>query len=124
MASGCTILSAAELRERFRHDVADDVHTCRDALTLEMTRGGLAGTEQQIRQVIGEDAVDLLGHRSVEGTEPGLDVGYRDFQLRRRQRAGECRIGVAVDQHAVRPLLGDHFLDRNQHAGGLHAVRR
>ena len=47
------------------------------------------------------DAVELLGHRAVEGAHAGLDVGDRDPRLRRGERAGERRVRVAVDEHRV-----------------------
>src|SRR5687768_18595736 len=35
----------------------------------------------------------------------------RDMELRRGKRAGQCGIGIAVDQHPVRPLLDQDVLD-------------
>ena len=44
---------------------------------------------------VDDDAVDLFGHRPVERTQPGLDVGDRHAALRGDQRAGERRVDVA-----------------------------
>ena len=49
--------------------------------------------------MVGQDAVELLGHRAVEGAHPGLDVRDRDARLGAGQRAGERRVRVAVDEH-------------------------
>ena len=56
--------------------------------------------------MVGEDAVELLGHRAVERAHPRLDVGDRDAGLRGGQPAGERRVRVAVDEHDVGPLGG------------------
>ena len=73
--------------------------------------------------MIGDDAVDLLGHPAVEGPKAGLDVRQADVQLRRHERAGQRRVGVAVDQHPVG--LGVHrgLLETGEHGAGLSAVR-
>ena len=72
--------------------------------------------------MVGQDAVDLLGHAPVERAQAGLDVGDRDVQLGGREGAGERRVGVAVDEQPVR-LPGDELaLDPGQHLAGLGAV--
>jgi hypothetical protein len=72
--------------------------------------------------MIGQDPIDLLGHAPVERTHACFDVGDGNVQLRRRKRAGQRRVGVAVDQHPRRPLLGEDPLDRLQHATGHGGV--
>ena len=55
--------------------------------------------------MVGDDAVELLGHRAVERAHAGLDVRDRDPRLRRGERARERRVRVAVDEHRVGPLV-------------------
>ena len=48
-----------------------------DAFGGEVRRGLGAVGEEQVREPVGEDAVDLLGHRPVAGAQAGLDVRHR-----------------------------------------------
>ena len=72
--------------------------------------------------MIDQDAIDLLGHAAVEAPEPGLHVGHGQMELGRRQRAGQGRVRVAVDDDGVGRLLLEHALDRRQHGARLGAV--
>ena len=60
--------------------------------------------QQQRRRMVGQDAVELLRHPAVIRAHPGLHVRDRHARLRRRQRARERRVRVAVDEHDVRRL--------------------
>ena len=51
--------------------------------------------------MIGDDPVVLLGHRAVVAAQPGLDVHERDVARVRRQRAGDGRVRVALDDDHV-----------------------
>ena len=62
-------------------------------------------TEQQRRDAIGHDAVDLFRHAAVERSQTRLDVRHGLMELDRRERARHRRIGVAVDQHPVRRFV-------------------
>ena len=73
--------------------------------------------------MVGQDAVELLGHRAVERAHAGLDVRDRHAGLRSGERAGEGRVRVAVDEHGVGRLAGDQRLERAEHARRLRAVR-
>ena len=63
------------------------------------------GQKQEPREAVGDDPVDLLGHAHVEGAQAGLDVRQRHAELGRDEGSGERRVGVAVDEHRVGPLL-------------------
>ena len=96
---------ALEAAQRVDHRVADEAHAARvDALGGEVRRGLGAVGEQEVGQPVGEDAVDLLGHRPVERAQAGLDVRNRDAELGCRERAGERRVDVATDAHEVGAL--------------------
>jgi hypothetical protein len=49
-------------------------------------------------------------------------VGHRYAQLRTRQRAGQRRVRVAVDEQHVGLLGGDQRLERRQHPRRLRGV--
>jgi hypothetical protein len=72
--------------------------------------------------VIGNDAIELLGHAPIEAAQSGLYVRHRDVQLGRCQRPGECRVGIAVDQHDIRSVLLQVRLDGLQHARRLPSL--
>jgi hypothetical protein len=75
--------------------------TLDDALTGQVGDRRLARGEQQIGQPVGDEPVDLLRHPAAARSEPGLDVGDRDPELRRGQGAGEGAVRVAVDQDGI-----------------------
>ena len=72
-----------EAQEGVDHDVADveDV-LLRDALVAEVLQPGGLADEEVIGDVVGEESVDLFGHRSIKAAQPGLDVRYLHPQLR------------------------------------------
>ena len=72
--------------------------------------------------MIGEDAVVLFGHGAVEAAQAGFDVRHGDVEFHRRECPRERGVGVAVDQHPVRALAEQHFLDGDEHLAGLFAV--
>ena len=105
------------------HDVADDLDRAGDRFAREVVRRALRGHEQQVADVVGDDAVELLGHRAVERAHPGLDVRDGDPQLRRCERARERRVRVAVDEHRVGLLGAQQIAERGEHARRLLGVR-
>jgi len=113
---------AGELQRGIEHHVADHMHARRNALPRELLCRTRGGAEEQVRTVVGEHAVVLLGHGAVEAAEPGLDVRHAHPQLGRRECARQRGIGVAVDQGPVRPLRLKHLFDPDQHLPGLPAV--
>jgi hypothetical protein len=104
------------------HHVPDHVDAVADAFAIEVLRRHLGGTEEERRELVGQHAVDLLGHAPVERAQPGLDVGHRDPQLGRRQ--GRCKgaVGVPVDQHPLGLHLAQDALDADQDPPGLLGV--
>jgi hypothetical protein len=97
------------------HDVTDKLSRGLHALVLEVGERDLRGAQQHRAEVIGQDAVHLLRHRPVERPHTGFYVGDRHTLLDGRQRTGERRVGVAVDQHAVGRGIADDGLKRRQH---------
>ena len=51
--------------------------------------------QQHVAHPVGDDAVDLLGHRPVAAAQAGLDVGDLESGLGADDRAGERRVDVA-----------------------------
>jgi hypothetical protein len=112
-----------EQLEHVDHHVTHDDHVAEHALVAQCPGRVRRGAEQQRRGMIGQHAVELLGHRPVVGAHPRLDVGDRDAGLGSGQRAGQRRVRVAVDQHDVRRLGREQRLERRQHPRRLRGVR-
>ena len=90
----------------------------RDAFGAQVLRRLLAVQEEVSGEAVGDDPVDLLGHRQVERAQAGLDVGDRDAHLHRDQRRRQGRVDVAEDDDQVGPLGDQHRLQP------LHRPRR
>ncbi len=75
----------------------------------------LVRAEKHRGELVGLDAVALLGHREVAAAQAGLDVRQRQVERGRGKGAGERRVGIAVDEHPVGPLLAQASLDRRLH---------
>ena len=84
--------------------------------------GAALGGVQQVGDLIGEDAVDLLRHGAVVAAQSGLDVHHRHALLDRHQGAGQSGINVADHQHAGRLVRIEHRLEAAHDLGGLHGV--
>ena len=65
--------------------------------------------------MVDDDPVLLLGHPSVARAETGLDVGERQVERRGRERAGERRDRVAVDDDRVGTQLDQDRLEPLDH---------
>ena len=67
----------------------------------EVVDGLVRVREQQVGELVGHDAVDLLGHRAIEAAQPGLDVRDTGCRAWRDERRGERRVDVAGHEHEV-----------------------
>ena len=105
------------------HHVADQLDAARDALGREVRDRGLRRAEEQPREAVADDAVDLLGHAHVERAQARFDVRERQPELRGDERSRERRVGVAVHEHRVGAQLEGRALDADQHRRGLLGVR-
>jgi hypothetical protein len=109
--------------QRVDHRVADQVDPLgRDALGVQVVDGLGAVHEEAVGEMVGDDAVQLLGHRAVEAAQAGLDVGEGDLHLRRGQRRGHGRVDVAGDDREVRALLLQDGLEPLHHPRRLLRV--
>ena len=116
--------SIAHLAHRVDRRRADDADAfLGQALGPEVGGRDVVGGEQQRRDVIDDDAVQLLGHVAIEGARAGFEVHDRDAELGRAQRPGQGGVGVALHQHRIGTPLGDHRLEPGQHPRRLLAVR-
>ena len=90
------------------------------ALAAQDRGGRLRGAQQQVARVVGQHAVELLGHRAVVGAHPRLDVRDRHPGLCGGERAGQRRVRVAVDEHE-RGVLAPRSAGRARRASGRSA---
>ncbi len=108
--------------EGIYHYVAGKVRFFREVFVFEIVHCRLCGCEEIVCRMIGDDAVDLLGHLFVEASETGFHVDDRDVQLRSRKGAGEGCVGIAEDDYEIRFFFEDYFLNGNEHCTRLFAV--
>ena len=93
-----------------------------DAFGAQVVGGVAFGGEQVVGNLIGQDAVDLFGHRAVAAAKARFDVRDLDAALHRDERARERRIHVADDEHDVGGMFVERFVERGHDARGLHGV--
>ena len=106
------------------HDIAHEVDArLRDALAQQVLPRAFLGDEQQIRDLVGEHAVDLLRHGAVEAAQSRFDVYHRDAFLDRHQRARQRGVHVPHHQHRGGPLPVEDRLEAPHDLGGLHRMR-
>src|SRR4051794_38937206 len=100
------------MQKRIDHYVADEMHTLtRDAFTQKIFQGRSFRRVQDIRELIGQDAVDLLGHAAIEASQPRFDVNYGNLLLGRDQTTREGRVHIAHYQDTGWPVLVEHGLE-------------
>src|SRR5579884_1126095 len=73
--------------------------------------------------MIGDNAIDLFGHLTVETAQTRLNMRKKNMQFCRRQRSRERGIGIAKDDHPIWPYIKQHLLDSFEHAPCLRAMR-
>ena len=79
----------AVVERRIEHDVAHLVHARRNPLADEIGDGSVRRAEQEGREAVCDDAVDLFRHSHVEGAQARLDVCDRDVQFGSGERSCE-----------------------------------
>ena len=95
----------------------------RDAFAREVVGRRAFGRVEQIGDLVGQHAVDLLRHVAVEAAQSRLDVDDGDALLARDQAARERRVDVADDDDAARREIVEHGLEAPHDLGGLHRMR-
>jgi hypothetical protein len=94
-----------------------------DTLVDEVHRAAPRGSEVHVGEGTGQESVDLLGHRTVVGPEPGLDVTDGDPEIVRRLCRGRDGVRVSLDKDRPRPPLLEDRGELAQHAGDLFSPR-
>src|SRR5438132_5241 len=92
------------LDQRVDHAVPDDVDARRHVFLAEVLPRRARRREEDVRELVRHDPVQLLGHRLVEGPDPGFDVGQPPFLLLRQEGPRDGRVCVPVDDDEVRVL--------------------
>jgi hypothetical protein len=109
--------------QRVDHRVADEIHAVgRDSFGLKVLVAVAARGEEVRRQMIGQPAVDLLGHPGIEAAQAGLDVRDRVVLLDRDERAGQGGVHVADDEDHGGPDRVQFTLELGHDPGRLRRV--
>ena len=110
--------------ERVNHDVAHQVHPLgRNPLRTEVVNAVPGWREEQVRQPVGDDAVDLLRHRPVAAPEARLDVRDLEAELGGDERGCDRGVDVAVDEHHGGRGAEAHLLKALHDQRGLRRMR-
>ena len=97
------------------------------AFAPQVVDAGRLGHQEQVRDRIGDKAVDLLGHGTIEAPQPRFDVRDGDPQFYGSQGGRQRGVDVAHHEHAIErgaagwPLLQDG-LQTLEHLGRLGPV--
>ena len=106
------------------HHIADEMDAVAgNVFRAQVCHTAQLGDEQPVADRIGEDAIDLFGHRAIEAAQASLDVRDRNAELDRGQGARQRRVHVADDEDDVRFLPLEHWLEAFHNFGRLHGVR-
>lgn len=92
-------------------------------LAYEVLLGLGRRREQQVRQPIREDAVDLLWHRPVPRSKPRFNMHDGDPELRSRERGGYRACHVADDHDDLRATGEQVAFHAHEHRRRLLSVR-
>src|SRR5258706_9802164 len=100
-----------QANERVNHHVAHTMNLLRrDAFAAQIFVGVGRRREQQIRELVGYEAVDLLRHSSIPRAQAGLEVRDWDAKLGTDQSRSHRRVHIAIDHDPVGvPLEHDRF---------------
>ncbi|MPM73928.1 hypothetical protein SDC9_120913 [bioreactor metagenome] len=105
------------------HDVADKSDSfVGNAFGLQIGVGNPVGREQQVRQPVGDEPVDFLGHVDVTGTQARLDVGELYVFFFGDDGAGAGGVDVADHDDPVRLFRLDHLFEFDHGSADLFGM--
>ena len=107
------------MQHRVAHDVADVVHPAGNPLVLQVVHRHVGGAEKEAGNPVGQDPVEFLRHRHVEGTQPRFHMDDRDEDFGGGQGPCQGGIGVPVNHQVVRLLLEQDVFDPHHHGRRL-----
>ena len=115
---------AEQFDQRVDHHVADAKYFLRfNALPHEVFVGISRWREKIVADLIGQNAIDLLGHRTVPRSKAGLYMADSHPHFCRNQRGCDRRVHISVNQDQIRCVLRHCVFKANHDFGGLSGVR-
>ncbi len=107
-------------QERVNHHVADEHDSLwLDSRAREVGDARRLGDEEPVGQRVGDDAVQLLGHRAVEAPQARLDVREGQAEFRRHECRRHGRRHIADDDNPIRAQIEQHRFQPPQNFGRL-----
>ena len=109
--------------EAVEHDVADPGDPLgRNAFGEQILVSIGRRRPENVGDDVRDEAVDLLGHRSVAASKAGFEMNDRDAELGADHRSGDGRVDVSDNDQPVGPVLQRHFLIGDHYPGGLFGM--
>ena len=107
-------------QERVNHHVADEHDSLGiDSRTREIGDARRLRDEEPVGQGVGDDAVQLLGHRAVETPQSRFNMREGQAEFRRHERRRHGRRHVADHDNPIRAQIEQHRLQSPQDFGRL-----
>lgn len=110
------------LEQYVGHHIADEHRPLREPLGGEVGHRLLCRSEAEVRGMVRQYAVVLLGHPPVERPEAGFEVSQRQMNLDGCDGCGERRVRVAVDEDPIGSMFREGGLEGAEHRTGLRSV--
>jgi hypothetical protein len=105
------------------HDVADKYYLVfRFTLATKLFASLSGRSEQEIRESISDDPVDLLGHLMIKAPQPSLNMRDGDAHLRGHYGSSHGRIHIPVNDDPTWALSSKHWLQALHNPSCLHSV--
>ncbi len=106
------------------HDITDVMNRVRrnpfaQQIGIPIRRWG----KQQLRRLVGQQAIDLLRHGAVKRPQSRLDMADRNEQLDADQRRRHRGIDIAINKDQVRALCLYYLFKTHHDLGRLYSMR-
>src|SRR5258708_25216960 len=94
-----------------------------NTLSAKILYGCFCRAEQDARNMIRRDSIDLFGHPSIKTAKARLQMSNLDMQLCGAQSSRQGGIRISVNHYDIWLFCEKHLLDLAQHCPCLCALR-
>ena len=90
--------------------------------TPQVLVGVLGRGKKQVRELIGNYAVNFLGHAAVARAQPSFYVSHSHLKFGAHQCCGHSGVDITVDEDKVRTAFGYNRLEATHDLGRLTSM--